>query len=113
MRGHMAKPQLSLTNSIKSDQDLRDQYKDSSKLNARAAIYRFRVGSVAWPKWVFDQLLAELGETARIVEVGAGPGGLWRENLACVPQGWRVLLTDLMPGMCAEAHQTLSHDSRF
>jgi len=110
----MEKPQLSLTDSIKSEHDLRDQYKDSSNLNARAAIYRFRTGSISWPTFVFDQLLSEIDARAvQILELGAGPGGLWRENLARVPQSWRVMLTDLMTGMCDEARATLGHDSRF
>ena len=109
----MGKPQFSLTDSIKSDQDLRDQYKDSSNLNARAAIYRFRVGLITWPQRVFDQLLTGLSQIAQIIEIGAGPGGLWRENFERVPTGWRVMLTDLMSGMCDEAHRSLGHDPRF
>jgi ubiquinone/menaquinone biosynthesis C-methylase UbiE len=50
---------------------------------------------------------------ANILELGAGPGGIWKDQLERVPAGWRVLLTDLMDGMVAEAKTSLGHDARF
>ncbi len=45
--------------------------------------------------------------SAQILEVGAGPGGLWRENLDRLPTDWRVTLTDLSEGMVAEERAAL------
>ena len=64
-------------------------------------------------QWVFDQLLAENPIDRQILEVGCGPGGLWRENLPRVPNDWQITLTDLMPGMCDESRNALAGDSRF
>ena len=80
----------------------REQYKDSTNLNARIAIHdRFSTNPYPWMRWVFDQL--DLPPEARVLEVGCGSGKLWAENADRIPPGWRVTLTDLSPGMVAEA----------
>jgi SAM-dependent methyltransferase len=93
--------------------DLQTQYKDSSNLNARSAIYRFGEGGGFGPGQVFDLMLGAIPADADVLEVGCGPGWLWRGNLARVPRSWRVLLTDLTPGMTGEAIAALGGDGRF
>lgn len=84
-----------------------DQYRDSSNLDARAAIHqRFSTNPYGWTHWVFDKLSA-LPETARILELGCGPAYLWRENVQRIPQGWVVTLSDLSPGMLDTAWRNL------
>jgi ubiquinone/menaquinone biosynthesis C-methylase UbiE len=109
----MSSPLFSLTDSIQSDQDLKSQYKDSGNLAARASIYRFGSNKTSWPSWVFDQVLAETPLDADVLEVGCGPGGLWKPNLARIPTRWRVTLTDLMPGMIEETRAALQSISDF
>lgn len=88
------------------------QYRDASNLNARVALQaRFSTNAYGWQRWVFDKL--ELPPEARVLELGCGPGLLWRENLDRVPEGWSVTLTDASPGMLAEAESHLGDDSRF
>ncbi len=84
------------------------QYRDSSNLNARAALHaRFSTSHYPWFRWLFDQLVTVAPNEARILEVGAGPGGLWRENLDHLPTGWRVTLSDLSEGMVEEERGAL------
>jgi SAM-dependent methyltransferase len=93
---------------------LQQQYKDSSNLSARAAIYRFAGGGgFGGPARVLDLMLKTIPAEADILEVGCGPGWLWRRNLARLPPSWRVLVTDLTPGMTAEAEAALAADARF
>src|SRR5262245_54947342 len=92
---------------------LATQYKDSTNLNARAAIYRFAGGSGFGPGHVFSQMLATIPADADVLEVGCGPGWLWRSNLSRVPPSWRILATDLTPGMTGEAAAALGADARF
>jgi ubiquinone/menaquinone biosynthesis C-methylase UbiE len=88
------------------------QYRDASNLNARVALQaRFSTNSYGWQRWVFDKL--ELPPEAQVLELGCGPGLLWRGNLDRVPEGWSVALTDASPGMLAEAESHLGEDSRF
>ena len=84
-----------------------DQYRDSSNLDARVVIHqRFSTNSYGWFKWVFDTLL-KLPENARILELGSGPGLLWKENTSRLPIGWNVTLTDLSSGMLDAAWRNL------
>jgi ubiquinone/menaquinone biosynthesis C-methylase UbiE len=84
-----------------------DQYKDSSNLDARVVIHqRFSTNPYGWFKWVFDTLL-KLPENARILELGCGHGLLWRENIARIPAGWNLTLSDLSPGMLDAAWRNL------
>jgi ubiquinone/menaquinone biosynthesis C-methylase UbiE len=84
-----------------------DQYKDSTNLNARIEIHRrFSTNAYGWCKWVFDALM-KLPENARILELGCGPGLLWKENADRIQAGWNITLSDLSPGMLDAAWRNL------
>ena len=84
-----------------------DQYRDSSNLDARVMLHqRFSVNPYGWFKWVFDTLL-KLPENARVLELGCGPGYLWKDNIHCVPVGWNLTLSDLSSGMLDAAWRNL------
>jgi ubiquinone/menaquinone biosynthesis C-methylase UbiE len=84
-----------------------DQYKDSSNLDARAAIHsRFGTNPQSWTNWVFDHLL-KLPSDAKILELGCGPGYLWKENVQRIPAAWRITLSDLSSGMLDAAWRNL------
>lgn len=91
-----------------TDQDYlkHEQYQDAANLNARIALHqRFGTAKVDWQTWVFYQFA--LPPDARILELGCGPGRLWVQNLDRLPAGWQVTLSDLSPGMVAQARQNL------
>ena len=91
---------------------VRRQYRNASNLNARIALHeRFSTNPYGLPRWIFDQF--ELPGQSRILEVGSGPGHLWAENLGSLPEGWSITLTDISPGMVAEAEARLGSDRRF
>ena len=84
-----------------------DQYRDSSNLDARAEIHRrFSTNTYGWFNWFLDRLL-ELPEDARILEMGCGPGYLWKECSSRIPAGWNITLSDLSSGMLDAAWQNL------
>ena len=83
-----------------------EQYKTSNNLSARAALHRrFSTNAHRWPQWVFDELAPHL--RGRVLEVGGGPGWLWRENIDRRPTGLRVCFSDLSTGMAREARAAL------
>jgi SAM-dependent methyltransferase len=87
--------------------DILTQYSSDKNLNARIALHaRFSTNAYGWQRWAFDHLT--LPDTARVLELGCGPGGLWTANQACLPAGWEVVLTDFSPGMASTARQNLS-----
>jgi ubiquinone/menaquinone biosynthesis C-methylase UbiE len=85
---------------------LREQYKNAANLNDRIQLHvRFSTNRYDFHMWVFDQL--KLAANSRVLELGCGPGSLWRPNLARIPVGWQITLTDFSPGMLAEARANL------
>lgn len=81
---------------------LKEQYKSSANLNARIALHqRFSTNPRGWQPWYMDQL--DLPETCHILELGCGPGTLWKASLPQVKEGWRLTLTDFSPGMARDA----------
>ncbi len=90
----------------RSPYDVENQYRDASNLNARITLHsRFGTNPVRWARWAFDQMHLQSGQ--RILEVGAGPGTLWQENLDRVPPGCDITLTDFSAGMVEQARENL------
>jgi ubiquinone/menaquinone biosynthesis C-methylase UbiE len=89
-----------------------DQYRDSTNLDARIVIHqRFSTNPYGWFNWVFDAL-TRLPEDAHILELGCGPGYLWKECIHRVPVGWNITLSDLSPGMVDAAWRNLIFTGR-
>ena len=91
---------------------LRVQYKSADNLNARVRLHQlFSVNSYGFVTWLFDQVA--LKEDVSVLEVGCGPGWLWRTNYSRVPKSWEIVASDFSPGMISEARQKLSeHEVR-
>ena len=84
-----------------------DQYKDATNLNARVNIHdRFSTNPYGWFNWVFDTLI-KLPADSRILELGSGPGWLWKSCIDKIPAGWNITLSDLSPGMLDAAWRNL------
>lgn len=89
-----------------------EQYRDDSNLRARISLHeRYSTNPLGLHVWVFNQL--DLLATAAILEAGCGPGDLWHNNRQRIPQGWRLLLSDLSPGMVRKARRRLRDAGNF
>jgi SAM-dependent methyltransferase len=92
---------------------LRDvQYRDPSNLMARANLHiRYGTADVPWFDWL--AALLDWPADADVLEVGCGPGWFWAEAADRLPPGLRLTLTDLSPGMVAEARQRVAGLNRY
>jgi ubiquinone/menaquinone biosynthesis C-methylase UbiE len=87
-----------------------DQYRDSQNLDARAQLHqRYSSNPKGWFKWVMAHM--RLLPESQVLECGCGPGWLWRNNIEGLPAECQITLTDLSPGMVAEAEEALSASS--
>src|SRR5713226_344769 len=68
---------------------LTKQYKNAANLNARIALHRrFSMNKYEFQRWVFDQF--SIPAEGRILELGCGPGHLWRINADRIPEKWDI-----------------------
>lgn len=91
---------------LADEQYVAEQYRQPGNLNTRILLHqRFSTNKYGWHRWVFDQL--HFPAQGRILELGCGPGDLWRENEDRLPEGWEILLSDLSAGMVHRASENL------
>ena len=84
-----------------------EQYKDASKLQARARLHaNYSRNKYGWFQWMFDRY--QFPPTARVLELGAGAGWLWANNAKRIPPGWDITLSDFSTGMLEEQHKLLA-----
>jgi ubiquinone/menaquinone biosynthesis C-methylase UbiE len=92
---------------------LQQQYRDSSNFRKRSALVgKFSTNRYPWYRWVYEQL--DLRSGAVVLELGCGPGSLWKRNLDRVPPGSTIVLSDFSAGMLRDSGTNLGvNRSRF
>ena len=92
---------------------LQQQYRDSSNFRKRSTLVgKFSTNRYPWYRWVYDQL--DLGSGAVVLELGCGPGSLWKRNLDRIPPGGTIVLSDFSAGMLRDSAGNLGvNHSRF
>jgi SAM-dependent methyltransferase len=92
---------------------VREQYRDSTSLDARMRLYALYGSQPSLQDWTFERLrLAELPAGAQVLELGCGSGNLWRGKAALIPSGPAISLSDLSSGMLTEAVRRLGPQAR-
>lgn len=91
---------------------LEEQYRTTDNLRARIECHeRFSTSPQRWPDWVFANYT--FGDDADVLEVGCGDGSIWRQNTERIPDGWRLTLTDMSPGMVEAAREALGDRATY
>lgn len=85
--------------------DAKEQYRDSSKLKARAGLHKY--GRRDWYPWFAGHAGFEADD--KVLDIGCGTGWFWSQ----VPVGLDVTLGDQSEGMVAEALQRVQEWKRF
>jgi SAM-dependent methyltransferase len=85
---------------------LKEQYKDSGNFRKRVALHaRFGTNRYSFYRWVFDQF--DLSRVSALLELGCGPGFLWRQNADRLPADTTIVVSDFSHGMVREARASL------
>lgn len=88
------------------------QYKTADALNVRKRLHElYTAAEEPFYGWVFERL--RLAPGARVLECGCGDGALWINNINRLPEGARIVLSDLSEGMLAEAARALARFDRI
>lgn len=93
-------------------EQLQEQYRTNANLRARIDLHeRFSTSAISYPRWVFDGYA--FSDEADVLEVGCGDGNIWRENLDRIPDGWRLILSDLSSGMVEAARGAIGDRAEY
>lgn len=89
------------------------EYNQTDPLNTRINIQNlYGRNRYGWFHWLFDQL-RDVPADGLILELGCGPGTMWRENLNRLPANWQIVLSDFSEAMVEEARQQLTGRPAF
>lgn len=103
---------LKLIHLTSMNQSLSLQYKNATNISARIRLHRdYSVNQEGWFPWLFSNLHLKPG--MKILELGAGNGALWSQNLAKIPAGVTVVLSDISEGILADARKTIGDHPQF
>ncbi len=87
------------------------QYKTNSLLQSRINIWQYGLNQVPITKWIFSQF--NFPKDGQILELGAGTGKLWMDNLENMPEMASIVLSDSSEGMVETLRQNLAKESKM
>lgn len=97
---------LHLIHITNMERSIVEQYKDASNLAIRMELHRkYTKNPEPWFSWLFRQM--HLRGQERILELGCGNGNLWKGHEDRIPEGCRILLTDVSEGMIHDARENV------
>lgn len=103
---------LKLIHLTAMDQSLSMQYKNATNISARIRLHRdYSVNQEGWFPWLFSNLHLKPG--MKILELGAGNGALWSQNIAKVSKNVTIVLSDISEGILVDARKTIGDHQQF
>ena len=103
---------LNLIHLTSMNQSLSMQYKNATNISARIRLHRdYSINKEGWFPWLFSNLHLKSG--MKVLELGAGNGALWSQNIDKVPAGVNIILSDISEGMLADAKNEIGDKPEF
>ena len=103
---------LNLIHLTSMNQSLSMQYKNATNISARIRLHRdYSVNKEGWFPWLFSNLHLKSG--MKVLELGAGNGALWSQNINKVPADVNIILSDISEGMLADAKNEIGDKPEF
>lgn len=82
--------------------NVQKQYADSKNLSARIKLHQaYSTNPYDFSQWLFDRY--EFFAGCKILELGCGTGGVWKNRTDKLPENSSLILSDLSQGMVDEA----------
>jgi len=94
---------------IAGTENVKAQYRDSSKLARRANIHKYGRAPIGWFDWIARE--ARLPAEGEVLDIGCGPGWMWTAE--GFPAETSVTLADLSEGMVGEAMARVKGLNRY
>ena len=103
---------LNLIHLTSMNQSLSMQYKNATNISARIRLHRdYSINKEGWFPWLFSNLHLKSG--MKVLELGAGNGALWSQNIDKVPTDVNIILSDISEGMLADAKNEIGDKPEF
>lgn len=88
------------------------QYQNATNISARIRLHRdYSVNKEGWFPWLFRHLKLKPG--MKVLEIGAGNGALWSQNLNKIPTKMTVILSDISGGILTDAKHAIGQQPEF
>lgn len=103
---------LNLIHLTSMNQSLSTQYKNATNISARIRLHRdYSVNKQGWFPWLFSQIDFKPG--MKILELGAGNGALWSQNIDKVPSDVTIIVSDISEGILLDAKKEIGNHPQF
>lgn len=103
---------LNLIHLTSMNHSLSTQYKNATNISARIRLHRdYSTNKEGWFPWLFKNL--HLKQEMQILELGAGNGALWSQNINKIPNGINVVLSDISKGILEDAKSAIGQRNEF
>lgn len=103
---------LDLIHLTSMNRSLSSQYKNATNISARIRLHRdFSTNQEGWFPWLFKNLHLKPG--MKVLELGAGNGALWSQNLSKIPKDITIVLSDISEGILADAKNEIGDQPQF
>ena len=89
-----------------NEDSIRKQYRNASNISARIRLHQlYSRNRQGWFPWILEQ--CGLTPGMQVLELGCGDGALW-SAVRTLPEGIRILLSDISEGMLRDARHALT-----
>lgn len=103
---------LDLIHLTSINRSLSTQYKNATNISARIRLHRdYSTNKEGWFPWLFKNLQLKSG--MKVLELGAGNGSLWSQNLNKIPKDITIVLSDISEGILADAKNEIGDQPQF
>ncbi len=103
---------MSMANKTNNSSIVKEQYQDSTNLNARISIHsKYSTNKMGFGNWIVSNY--SINEGMRILELGCGTGDMWKEHLNLLDNISELVLTDFSKGMLHAAKELLGENNHI